>query len=205
MDMEADDFRAWREWLQLLFPLLIFAVIYLWRQVRVYSRGKQLREIAPYLNGRAVLRPFGAPAISGLYLGHAYRMRFPPGSRNSPGRFELALDFPFDFVLDIRARGAAGGIESILFRGQTVQTGDRGLDEAVVVRLDKEPERARLYLDNPAYRRAVLEAVGQGFQLIRYTGKGVFLSRAGEFLGKESVGVERLQQYLTLAGRLLGR
>jgi hypothetical protein len=202
--MDGPDLRTWREWLQLLFPLLIFAVLFLWRQVRNYSRGRRLRELAPYLNGRAVLRPFSAPAITGLYLGYAYRMSFVPAFRNAPGRFELMLEFPFDFVLDIRPRAGARGVEAILSRGRAIQTGDRELDESVVVRSQGEPERAMSYLGRSACRRAVLDLVGQGFQLIRYTAKGVSLTKAGDFLGREGVSAQQILHDLSLAGRLVG-
>ena len=99
-EVDVTSLRAWREWLELLFPLVILAVLFLARQIRNYAKGRQLRSLAPFLNGQAILRPFAAPRIQGLYMGYPFRLSFFSRGRNSPGRLELQIEVPLDFRLE---------------------------------------------------------------------------------------------------------
>lgn len=193
-----------REWLELLMPLIIFAGLFLLRYVSQFVKAKRLKEIAPYINGVAVVRPFSAPRIKGTYMGVPYQMIFIPSGRNSPGRMQVKLGFPFAFGLEVRKAGAAQGLEQFFQRGKRVETGDEAFDESVDARTDREREKAGLYLDNPVNREAVVAALGAGFENVRFTEKELILTRQGDFL-KGDLTPEQALNDLALAARLMQR
>jgi len=203
--METDIGKILREWSELLFPLLIFGGIYLVRFFRTYRQARGLREIAPLLNGEAVLRPFFTPAIKGIYMGHSFRMSFFPAGRNSPGRLQILFEFPCSAHFEVVARGRTPGVQELLGRKSNVAVAEEAFNASVTVRADRDREKAALYLDNPGNRGLILELVDRGFSSIRFTGQGVVLSKAGDFLGKEGITAEKAMEYLTFAGRLVER
>jgi hypothetical protein len=193
-----------REWLELLMPLIIFAGLFLLRYVSQFVKAKRLKEIAPYINGEAVVWPFSAPRIKGAYMGVAYQMIFIPSGRNSPGRMQIKLGFPFPFGLEVRKAGAAQGLEQFFQRGKRIETGDEAFDASVDARADREREKAGLYLDNPVNREAVLAVLGGGFEDVRFTEKELVLTRQGDFL-KGDLNAEQALNDLALASRLMQR
>ena len=203
--MKPDLLEKWKGWAELLFPLLIFAVLYLVRRCRNYRQAQRLREIAPLLNGEAVLRPFSAPAIRGIYMGHSYRMSCFPSARNSPGRLQIFLGFPCGVRFEVVPKEGRPGVEELLFRKKRVAVADDSFNATVVVREEKEWEKASLYLDNPRNRELLVELVDRGFRSIRFESDGVTLIKEGDFLGRDGLGAEKAMEYLTLAGRLLER
>ncbi len=193
-----------REWLELLMPLIIFAGLFLLRYVSQFVKAKRLKEIAPYINGVAVVWPFSAPRIKGTYMGVPYQMIFIPSGRNSPGRMQIKLGFPFPFGLEVRKAGSAQGLEQFFQRGKRIETGDEAFDESVDARTDREREKAGLYLDNPMNREAVLAALGAGFEDVRFTEKELILTRQGDFL-KGDLNPEQALNDLAMAARLMQR
>ena len=193
-----------REWLELLLPLIIFGALFLLRYVSQFLKARSLKEIAPYINGVAVIWPFSPPRIKGTYMGIPYQMIFLAGGRNSPGRMQLKLAFSFPFVLDVRGRGAMQGLEQLFQRGKPIETGEEAFDESVVARADKEREKAELYLDNPVNRESLLEILRAGFENIRFTEKELVLTKQGDFL-KGNLTPEHALHDLSLAARLMQR
>jgi hypothetical protein len=53
-----------REWLEFLFPLIIFVGLFLLRYISQFVKAKKLKEIAPYINGVAVVWPFSARGLA---------------------------------------------------------------------------------------------------------------------------------------------
>jgi hypothetical protein len=193
-----------KEWLELLLPLIIFAGLFLLRYVTQFVKAKRLKEIAPYINGVAVVRPFSSPRIRGTYMGIPYQMIFLPAGRNSPGRMQIKLSFSFPFTLEIRRPGAMQGLEQLFQRGKPVETGDEAFDEAVLARADSERDKAELFLDNPVNRRSIMEVLDAGFENVHFTEKELSLSRQGDFLG-EDLTPEQVLGDLALAARLMQR
>jgi hypothetical protein len=193
-----------KEWLELLFPLIIFAGLFLLRYISQFVRAKRLKEIAPYLNGVAVIWPFSPPRIKGTYMGIPYQMIFFPAGRNSPGRMEIKLVFPFPFGMEVRKRGGIQGLGQLFQRGKPIETGDDAFDEAVDARADKELEKAELYLDNPVNREAILEVLQHGFENLRFAEDRLSLTKSGDFL-KGDLNPEQALQDLSLAARLMQR
>lgn len=193
-----------REWLEFLLPLIIFGGLFLLRYISQFVKAKRLKEIAPYINGVAVIWPFSPPRIKGTYMGVPYQMIFLAGGRNSPGRMQIKLTFSFPFVLDIRARGGMQGLEQLFQRGKPIETGEEAFDESVVARADKEREKAELYLDNPVNRESILGILKEGFENVRFTDKELVLTKQGDFLRGEFTPEQALHD-LSLAGRLMQR
>ncbi len=193
-----------KEWLELLLPLLIFVGLFLLRYVTQFVKAKRLKEIAPYINGQAVVWPFSSPKIRGTYMGIPYQMVFLPAGRNSPGRMQIKLSFSFPFELEVRRPGAMPGLEQLFQRGKLIETGDEAFDEAVLARADREPDKAELFLDNPVNRESVVEVLDAGFENVRFTEKELVLARQGDFLGDDLTPESALAD-LALAARLMQR
>lgn len=192
------------EWIQLILPLLVFAGLFLFRYVTLFARGRGLREIAPHLNAEAVLWPFVPPRIRGNYTGVPFQMVFLPAGRGSTGRMQIRLSFSFPFGMEVRPRGAMQGLELLLVRGRTLETGDEAFDEAVHARADKEKEKAELYLDNPVNRDTLLLVFREGFELVRFTPRELVLTKPGDFLGGNLTPEGALHD-LAMAARLMQR
>ena len=193
-----------RDWLELLLPLVILAGLFLLRYVSQFVKARRLKEIAPYLNGVAVIWPFSPPRIRGTYMGVTYQMIFLPSGRSSPGRLQIKFEFPFSFALDVRRTGAMQGLEQLFQRGRRIETGDETFDEAVVARADRDREKAELYLDNPVNRQLLLGVLEEGFQEVRFTEKELILTRQGDFLGT-GLTRESVLHDLSLAAGLMQR
>ncbi len=195
--------QDWREWFERLFPLLILLGLYIFRQVRTFAKAKHLKEIAPLINGALVIRPFSAPRIQGNYMGMPYRISFYGAGRATPGRMQIQIDYTGLFTANLTPRAQQKGLEEIFSRGKGLATGDESFDNAVLVRAEREPEKAGLYLDNPINRKGVLTLFESGFVSIRFFEKGVLLTKLGDFLGKGSSGGDRVVGDLELAYKLL--
>ena len=193
-----------REWLEFLFPLIIFVGLFLLRYVAQFVKAKKLKEIAPYINGVAVVWPFSPPRIRGTYMGIPYQMIFLAAGRNSPGQMQIKLVFSFPFGLEVRRQGVMQGLEQIFQRGRPIETGDEAFDESIVARADKEREKAELYLDNPVNRQTILEVFEGGFENIRFTEKELTVTKPGDFL-KGDLNPELVLRDLSLAARLMQR
>ncbi len=193
-----------KEWFEFLLPLIVFAVLFLLRYVSQFVKAKQLKEIAPYINGEAVVWPFSNPRIRGTYMGTPYQMIFLPAGRNAPGGLQLKLSFLFSFALEIRKATAVQGLEQLFQRGGRIETGDEAFDEAVIARAGRDPEKAELYLDNPVNREAILEILEEGFEDVRFTEKELILTKRGDFLSGD-MSPERALHDLDLAARLMQR
>ena len=193
-----------KEWLEILLPLIIFLGLFLLRYVSQFVKARRLKEIAPYLNGEAVIWPFSPPRIRGTYMGIPFQIVFMAAGRNSPGRMQIKLSFSFPFGLEVRRHGAIQGLEQLFQRGNPIETGDEAFDEAVVARADRERDKAELYLDNPVNRESILEVLNGGFENVRFTEKELILSRQGDFLGEEFTPEHALRD-LALAARLMQR
>ena len=191
-----------KEWFQLLLPLIIFVGLFLLRYVSQFVKARRLKEIAPYLNGVAVIWPFSPPRIKGTYMGIPFQLIFLPAGRNSPGRMQIKLSFSFPFGLEVRRPGAMQGLEQLFQRGGAIETGDEAFDEAVAARADRERDKAELYLDNSVNRESILEVLEAGFESVRFTDKEVILTRQGDFLGGELTQEHALRD-LALAARLM--
>jgi hypothetical protein len=193
-----------KEWFQFLLPLVIFLGLFLLRYVSQFVKAKQLKEIAPYLNGVAVIWPFSPPKIRGMYMGVPFQIIFFAPGRNSPGRMQIKLSFSFSFGLEVRGPGAMQGLEQLFQKGRPIETGDEAFDEAVAARADGERDKAELYLDNPVNRESILEILKEGFENVRFTDKELILTRKGDFLGEE-LTPEYFLRDLALAARLMQR
>lgn len=196
--------RFSKEWLELLLPLIIFVALFLLRYVSQFVKAKSLKEVAPFINGVAVIWPFSPPRIKGTYMGIPYQMIFLAGGRSSPGRMQIKLTFPFPFVMDVRGRGAMQGLEQLFQRGKPIETGEEGFDQSVIARADKEREKAELYLDNPVNRESILDILRAGFETVRFTEKELVLTKQGDFL-KGDFTPELALHDLSLAARLMQR
>ncbi len=193
-----------KDWLELLLPLIIFAGLFLLRYASQFVKARRLKEIAPYINGVAVIWPFSPPRIRGTYMGVAYQIIFLPAGRSSPGRLQIKFAFPFSFVLDVRRAGVTQGLEQLFQRGRVVETGDEAFDESVVARADREREKAELYLDNPVNRETILQVLEGGFDNVRFTDRELILTRQGDFLG-EGLSQQSVLSDLSLAAGLMQR
>lgn len=203
--MDKDLLRNWKEWIELLFPLLIFLGLYLYRHIRQFAKGKRLKEVAPFVNGEVVIRPLSSPRIQGNYMGVPFRMSFLPSGRNTPGRMQIHLNFPSGFVLEVIPKGQRSGLEEVFGKGKNITTGEDVFNDAVAARVEKEREKAMLYLDNPFNRTVILDLFKIGFQSVRFSEKGVVLTKQGDFLGTDGITPEQALEYLTLAGKLVQR
>jgi len=193
-----------KEWLEFLLPLIVFAALFVLRYVSQFARARRLKEIAPYLNGEAVIWPFSPPRIQGTYMGVPFQMIFLPSGRNSPGRMQVKMNFPFPFGLEVRRRAGTQGLEQLFQRGKRIETGDEAFDASVDARVEKEREKAELYLDNPVNRKTILDVLQGGFDGVRYTEKELVLTRQGDFL-KGDLNAERALHDLSLAAVLMHR
>jgi len=193
-----------KEWLEILLPLIIFLGLFLLRYISQFVKARRLKEIAPYLNGEAVIWPFSPPKIRGTYMGIPFQIIFLAAGRNSPGRMQIKLSFSFPFGLELRGACAMQGLEQLFQRGKPIETGDEAFDEAVVARAEHERDKAELYLDNPVNRESILEILKEGFGSVRFTEKELILTRQGDFLGEELTPEHALRD-LALAARLMQR
>lgn len=193
-----------KEWFQILLPLIIFLGLFLLRYVSQFFKAGRLKEIAPYLNGEAVIWPFSPPKIRGTYMGIPFQIIFMAAGRSSPGRMVIKLSFAFPFEMEVRGHGAMQGLEQLFQSGKPIETGDEGFDEAVLVRANRAHDKAELFLDNPVNRESILEVFREGFENIRFTEEELILSRRGDFLGGELTAEHSLRD-LALATRLMQR
>ena len=171
-----------QEWRDFLFPLAVFMGLFFFRYLAHFRKGKALKEVAPYINGEAVINLFSPPRIQGAYMGMPFQMSFLPMNRNSPGRLQLTMEFAFAFNLELSSKGRMPGIEHLFTRGKAIETGEETFDSFVQARAEKEYEKAVVYLDNPGNREAVLAIFQEGFELIQISEKGVILTKQGDFL-----------------------
>ncbi len=190
------------EWMNLLLPLIVFVGIFLFRYLTQFAKARKLKEIAPYLNGEAVIRPFFPPRIRGTYMGMPFELVFLPAGRGTPARLQLRMEFAFPFVMEIRRRGTLQGLEQLFLRGKEIETGDEAFDASLVTRVDKDPDKARVYLDNPANREGILEVFREGFDTIRFTPQQLLLTRQGDFL-VTGLSQEQALRDLALGARLM--
>ena len=195
--------KNWREWLDFIFPLLIFGGIYLYRHYRQYKKAKGLREVAPFINSEVVHRPFTSPRLKGTYMGIPFQMVFLSATRGAPERMQIKLDFACHFALEIIPKGRGSGLEELFVKVATVATGDDGFDNAVLIRVEKEKEKAMLYLDNPVNRQAVLDVFSSGFNIVRFSEKQLILEKPGDFLGSDGITPEQALKDLESATYLL--
>ncbi len=193
-----------KEWLELLLPLLVFVVLFLLRYVTQFLKAKRLKEIAPYINGQAVVWPFSSPKIRGTYMGIPYQMVFHPAGRNSAGRMQIKLSFSFPFEMEVSRPAAMQGLEQLFQRGRAIETGDEAFDDAVLAKADRGRDKAELFLDNPVNRETIVEVLDAGFESVRFTKKDLALTRQGDFLGEDLTPESALTD-LALAARLMHR
>jgi len=201
--MDMDALKNWKEWLELLFPLLVFLGLYLFRHLKSYGKANQLRQVAPMINGEVKIRPFSAPRIQGSYMGLPYRISFHEGGRGQPGRMLMRIDFPGTFRMTLTPRGKGSAIEELFARGRTIDTAEDSFNQAVLVRVESEKDKALVYLDNPMSRGVILDLLQAGFVSIRFTGKGIQLIKPGEFLEQGGFAAESVASDLDLACRLM--
>lgn len=198
-------FESLRGWLEVLFPLAVFLVLFLARYVTQFFKAGRLRDLAPFLNGEVVLRPFSPPRIQGTYMGMPYQLSFVSESRNMPGRLVVKLGFPFPFAMEIQPKDRFQGIARIL-RGSasSYETGDEVFDSLLSVRLSRARESAEVYLDNIENRRNLLNAFQEGFVSASFGSSGILLVRQGNFLAT-GLAPEQALRDLATAGRLAQR
>ena len=194
-----------KQWAEMLFPLIILIGLYLFRYINHFSKARALREIAPFINGEVVLRPFVAPRIQGAYMGMPYQMNFLPISRNSPGRLQVKLEFSFLFSLHLSLQGRMPGFDQLLTRGKVIETGEESFDGMVLAKGEKDLDKARVYLDNPGNKEAILAIFQEEFESIEITPKGAALLKSGDFLSSGAFTQEQALHYLSLAARLMQR
>ncbi len=197
-------FESLRGWLELLFPLAVFLVLFLTRYAAQFFKAGRLREIAPFLNGEVVLRPFSPPRIQGTYMGMPYQLSFVSESRNMPGRLVVKLGFPFPFAMEVQPKGKFPGIARLLRGSASHETGDEAFDSQISVRVSRARESAEVYLDNPENRRNLLSAFQDGFVSASFGGSGIVLVRQGNFLST-GLAPEQALRDLATAGRLAQR
>ena len=191
-------------WLELLFPLIIFLLLFLFRYGAQFLKAKRLKEIAPFINGEVVLWPFFPPKIQGTYMGMSYQMSFVAEGRNAPGRLLVKLGFPCSFGMEIRPKGKLQGLTDLLSTGKPHETGEDVFDSQLAVKVDREKESAEVYLSHPANRETLLTVFRDGFASVRYARDGITLTRHGNFLTGEFTPDQALRN-LTMAGRLVQR
>jgi len=201
--MDKDLLKNWREWIEVLFPLLLFLGIYLFRPIKHYAKAGKLKEIAPFLNGRVITRPFSMPRIEGSYMGIPYRITFSPPGRGSPGKMQIQIEYPGFFGLTLTPRSRSSGLEEIFQKGRLLSTNEEGFNKAVVAKADREREKAMLFLESQSNRAKILNIFQAGFALIRITEKGVTLVRPGDFLTGTPLTPDQAVEDLTLACRLV--
>jgi len=202
MDIE-DLLKNWKEWMELLFPLLIFLGLYLFRQMKMYTKSKRLKEIAPLVNGELVVRPFSAPRIQGNYMGIPYRISFYTAGRGTPGRMQIRIEYPGLFSATLTPKGQSKGLEEIFSRGKVLTTGEDAFNDTVLVRGEKEREKVMLYLENQLNRQVILSLFESGFVSIRFSEKGILLIKPGDFLGQEASTADQIVGDLTIAYKLM--
>ena len=195
---------SYRGWLEILFPLAVFLVLFLFRYGAQFLKARHLREIAPFINGEVVLRPFFPPRIQGAYMGMSYQMSFLAEGRNTPGRLLLKLGFSCPFSMEIRAKGRMQGLSDLLAMGKSHETGEEAFDSRLAVKVDREKQSAELYLNNPMNRETLLSAFLDGFVSVRYDKDGITLTRHGNFLTGEFTADQALHN-LAMAARLVQR
>ncbi len=193
-----------KEWSEFLLPLIVFIGLFVLRYVSQFVKARQLKDIAPYINGEAVVRPFSNPRIRGIYMGTPFQLIFLPTGRNTPGGLQLKLAFAFPFGLEIRRPGVTQGLEQLFQRGGRIETGDDTFDEAVIARAGRDRDKAELYLDNPVNREAILAILDEGFEEVRFTERELLLMKRGDFLSG-GMSPERALHDLELAARLMQR
>ncbi|MEW6441557.1 MAG: hypothetical protein AB1640_11545 [bacterium] len=204
MDRLRDLFEGYKDWLEILLPLGIFLGLFLFRYAALFFKARQLREVAPLINGEVVLRPFFPPRIRGTYMGVPYQMSFLAESRTAPGRLQVRLDYPCPFDMEVRARGRMQGIADLLAARKGYETGEEEFDSHVLVRIDKGKENAEVFLNNPANREAILAALQDGFTSVRTSSDGITLTRNGNFLTGPFTPDQALHN-LSMAGRFTHR
>ena len=195
--------KNWREWVDFIFPLLIFGGIYLYRHYRQYKKARGLREVAPFINSEVVHRPFTSPRLRGTYMGIPFHMVFLPATRGAPERMQIKLEFACHFGLEVIPRGRGSGLEELFVKAATVATGDDAFDNAVLIRVEKDKDKAMLYLDNPINRQGILSAFNNGFNTVRFSEKNLILNKPGDFLGPDGLTPEMALKDLEIATHLL--
>lgn len=204
MDQIKELFQSLRGWFEILFPLAVFLVLFLARYASQFLKAGRLREVAPFLNGEVVLRPFSPPRIQGTYMGMPYQLSFVSESRNMPGRLVVKLGFPFPFSMEVHPKGKLQGIVPLLRGSASHETGEEAFDSQLSVRVSRQKESAEVYLDNPENRKNLLSAFQEGFASVSFGSDGVVLVRPGNFLSA-GLSPEQALRDLAAAGRLAQR
>jgi hypothetical protein len=201
--MDIDELlKNWKDWIEVLFPLFVFLGLYILRRLKGYSKTRQLKKIAPLINGELVSRPFSFPRIQGSNMGIPYRITF-QGGRGSPGIMQIRIDYPGMFSVNMAPKSRAAGMSSLIWQGQTLETGDTTFNEAVIVSAKKDKEKAAFYLENPLNRQEILQLFQSGFISIQINAKGIVLTKPGDFLGEGTGTADQIVRDLTLAYKLM--
>jgi len=203
MDLDA-LVKNWKEWAELLLPLIVFLGLYLFRHVKMYTQSRRLKEIAPLINGELILWPFMAPRIQGNYMGIPYRIAFTAPGRGSPGGMQIRIDCPGLFSATMTPKDRGGkGLEELFGRGKVLDTGEDVFGGAVRVRVEAEREKAMLYLDNQRNRENILALFAAGFGSIRFFERGILLVKPGDFLGRDAAMADQIAGDLGMAYALM--
>ena len=64
MDFLNDLLKNWKEWMEFIFPLVIFLALYLFRYIRQFAKTKHLKEIAPLFNSEVTSGLFSRVSAS---------------------------------------------------------------------------------------------------------------------------------------------
>jgi len=134
-------------------------------------------------------------------MGMPFQIVFVPEGRASSGMLLVTFEYPCPFAMQVNPVGAMPHIGDLFSRGKTIQIGDEGSDDRFLIRVESEPEKAEHYAMNKANQETLKKAFQQGFVSVRYSAKGITLSRPGRFL-QGGVTSEELLNYLAFAARL---
>jgi len=204
MDFLNDLLKNWKDWMEFIFPLMIFLTLYIFRYIRQFAKTKHLRDIAPLLNSEVVSGLFSPPRLKGMYMGTPFQMLFLPPSRSAPGGLmQIKLEFLFYFILEVVPKGQRQGLEELFVKGKALSSGEESFDDVVLAKADKEREKAMLFLDNPWNREVILKLFETGFVSLQFKEKEAVLTKPGDFLGKTPLTAEKALEDLDLAVRLV--
>jgi hypothetical protein len=192
-------FNQWRE---ILLPLLIFLALLIFRHISQMVKARHLKDVAALLNGEVVIRPFSPPKIKGTYMGMQFQIVFTPEGRGSPGMLVVTFEYPCPFAMEIHQKGQMPHLGELLSRGRVVQSGEEDFDEQFLLRVEKDIEKAEHYLNNKSNREMVKEAFKRGYVSVKYSERGITLSKPGRFLQAAGVTSEELSSHLAFAARL---
>lgn len=199
---ESASMESFNQWREFFLPLFVFLVLLVIKQFSQMFKARQLKDIAPLLNGEVVIRPFSPPRIKGMHMGMPFQIIFMPEGRGSSGMVVVTFEYPCPFAMEVRPKGAIPHLGDLLSRGKVVQSGDEAFDAQYMLRVDKDPQKAEHYVMNKANRDMLAQAFQMGFVSVRYSERGITLSRPGKVLRGEGVSSEELSSHLAFAARL---